>query len=357
MLSFAHYASIFALLFNTISDLINKNPLFAVDCLLVIKSLYKGQTPMDETKIVKAKCQKTGIYYGLTVKRFQDIWKVVDVIPLTQEQGKLLSSEVKQSRFETNSNLLPCYSCGSRIVGGCKCPEKTNNCSPQMGYHFNCVYCQHLKVDYSKGRMESARLGQNSGQITLEQGKKVKITFSNVKWKKYDKIQHHTHRLEYAMIEPKVHVIANEDKIEFHGYNVSEMDEGVYYTIDGKDDFEISCDVNTSTIQPHPGGCLSIEMGIITAKIDQGGGSFFLAEKPVARVGAQFSMTLSVTDGGRYMVVIDGSKAGEMTTRNARTVDIRFGFTHSSHDCSMLSHAYISDIQMSQTRGGSQGKQ
>lgn len=309
---------------------------------------------MDETKIVKARCKKTKLYYGLTVKKIQDVWKVVDVIPLTAEQGSLLTSEVKQPRFETNGNLLACYRCGSRVVGGCRCPEKENACSPRMGYHFNCIYCHNLEVDYSRGKPSVSYAGQGPGEITLVQGKKVKITFSNVKWEKYDRILHHPHAESFAKYEPKVHIVADEEKIEFHGYNVSEMNEGVFYTIGGNDDFEISCDVDTSTIKPHPGGCLSIEMGAITARIDQNGGSFFLGGQAVAQVGSRFSMTLSLTEGGRYTVTVNGKKAGEVFKRNGQSVEVRFGFSHGSHYCEMLSHAYITGIQMSQTPGGRQ---
>src|SRR5699024_3508498 len=65
------------------------------------------------------------------------------------------------------------------------------------------------------------------------------VTFSNVEWEKYDHISDHPSGAEFN--EPTVHVIADEKKIEFHGYNISQMDEGVTYTIDGSDDFEIEC--------------------------------------------------------------------------------------------------------------------
>ena len=55
------------------------------------------------------------------------------------------------------------------------------------------------------------------------------VTFSNVEWKKFDNIRVHPSGAKYN--EPRIHVVANRDNIEFHGYNVSEMDEGVYYKI------------------------------------------------------------------------------------------------------------------------------
>ena len=303
---------------------------------------------MSESKMVKAICKKTGISFGLEVKKFGTDWKVVNAVRLSDEEASVLTSEVKQSTFETNNNLVACRTCGNRKIGGCKCPKKTHQCSKKMKYQFDCVYCQEVEIDYSKARGLSRNA--QSDEITLEQGQKVKITFSNVEWKKYDRITHHPSGAWYK--EPKTHIIANEERIEFHGYNVSAMDEGVYYSIGSDDDFEISCDVNTSTIQPHPGGHLLISMGIITAQLDQGGGVFYLDGKQVAQVGSKFNMCLSLSDGGNHRIAINGKVVGTLYKKNIQGVNIVFGFKHSAHNCRILSHAYISDIQMSQTKGG-----
>lgn len=303
---------------------------------------------MSESKMLKAICKKTGICFGLEVKRFGSDWKVVNAVRLSDDEASVLTSEVKQATFETNNNLVACRTCGNRKIGGCKCPKKAHQCSKKMKYEFDCVYCQELEIDYSKAR--GLPRNAQSDEITLEQGQKVKITFSNVEWKKYDRITLHPSGARYN--EPKTHIIANEEKIEFHGYNVSAMDEGVYYSIGSDDDFEISCDVNTSTIQPHPGGHLLISMGIITAQLDQNGGVFYLDGKQVAKVGSKFNMCLSLSHGGKYTITINGKVAGTGYKKNKQSVDIVFGFKHSSHDCHILSHAYISDIQMSQTKGG-----
>ncbi len=306
---------------------------------------------MNETKVVKGKCKKTGIYYGLTVARFGTIWKVVDVIPMTQDEARVLTSEVKQPTFETNANLLPCKRCGNRRVGGCRCSQQLHSCSPRMGYCFDCIYCHNFEPDFSRARVSP---GTGATEITLAQGKKVRISFSNVKWEKYDNIQPHASPAEFWHIEPKVHVIAKDQDIEFHGYNVSEMDEGVYYTIDARDDFEIICDVDTSTVHAHPKGFLYIQMGIITAQIDQNGGAFILDGQTVARVGTRFRMALSLTEGGKYRIEIDGRLVGEKIRQSWKDIDIRFGFWHESHFCSELTAAYVRNIEMSQTPGGRQ---
>ncbi len=307
-----------------------------------------------ERKFVKVKCKKTGIYYGLDVERFGSAWKVVNMTSLPDDKARIVTSEVRQPSFETNSNLLACRICGNRKVGGCSCARKMVQCKRGMDYQFACIYCSELEVDYSlPTRADLA--GIRGDKVTLEQGKEVKIvTFSNVEWTHFDNIQTHPTALEYLLIEPKKHVIANEENIEFHGYNVSEMNEGVFYMIKGHDDFEIECDVDTSTISPHPGGHLYVSFGAITAQITEKGGTFLLNGSQVAQVGSKFHMVLSVIDGC-YSVVINGVKKGEVRAPSQSDVKVTFGFWHSSHHCTQLSHAYMRGIKM--THGIQRGKQ
>ena len=128
------------------------------------------------------------------------------------------------------------------------------------------------------------------------------------------------------------------------------MDEGVYYTIGKNDDFVIECDVDTSTILPHPGGHMYISLGIITAKINQKGGSFYMdgSSTAVAKVGSKFHMKLSLTEGGRYEVELDGRHCGQVVKPTRGKVKIIFGFRHDKHRCAKLSHAYVNGIKMQQ---------
>ena len=103
---------------------------------------------MEKPKFVKAKCQKTGRWYGLSVKQIQGRWKVVDMIDLSDSEAALLASEVKQDSFESNANLIPCSVCGGRRVAGCGCSKKKHQCSKGMKYHFDCLYCNELEIDY-----------------------------------------------------------------------------------------------------------------------------------------------------------------------------------------------------------------
>lgn len=191
------------------------------------------------------------------------------------------------------------------------------------------------------------QIGTRSGQSLVHKYKAV--TFSNVEWIKYDNILAHPSGAQYN--EPSIHVIANEENIEFHGYNVSAMNEGVRYTIDPDDDFEIECDINTSTISPHPGGYLEISLGLISAHLTENGGSILLGGESVANVSSRFHLRMSLTNGGDYEVEIDGNTVGRKTQASEESVDIRFGFVHDSHCCHLLSHAYVSDISMMQAVG------
>lgn len=106
-----------------------------------------------ESKMLKAKCKKTGQYFGLELREIEGKWLVVNMVRLSEDESKVIASEVKQSVFVTNKNLLPCLKCGSRIVGRCNCAKKKHSCSPSMKYQFDCIYCDELEIDYSRPRM------------------------------------------------------------------------------------------------------------------------------------------------------------------------------------------------------------
>ncbi|GHU52964.1 hypothetical protein AGMMS49975_09920 [Clostridia bacterium] len=186
--------------------------------------------------------------------------------------------------------------------------------------------------------------GRSANQDVVHKFKAV--TFSNVEWSNYDNISSHPSGAKYN--EPKVHVKANEKAIEFHGYNISAMDEGVYYTLGNDDDFEIECDIDTSDIKPHPGGNVNITLGIIRASLSLNGGDMFLDGTPVATVGSRFTLKMSLSHGGHYEIYIDDKLVGSKDKPDERNVDVRFGLEHGGHHCELLSHAYISNINMRQ---------
>ncbi|MBQ3016465.1 MAG: TerD family protein [Clostridia bacterium] len=130
---------------------------------------------MSDTKMVKARCRATNKYFGLEVKQVGREYKVVDFIPLSTEESALLCSEVKQSSFYTNDNLIPCQKCGSRKIGGCAHIKDSKSCS--VPYNFQCAYCSQLQIDYSVPKRVAGR--RDGELITLTQGQVVKISFAN----------------------------------------------------------------------------------------------------------------------------------------------------------------------------------
>lgn len=133
---------------------------------------------MAESKFLKAYCSKTGRYYGLEIKKFGSKWKVVNMISVSDDEGRLLSSEVEQPFFETNDNLLACHRCGNRKVGGCSCSTRNHPCTKNMKYQFDCIYCSELKVDYSLPTASDVG-GRAGGTVKLSQGQEVKIRYSD----------------------------------------------------------------------------------------------------------------------------------------------------------------------------------
>ncbi len=196
----------------------------------------------------------------------------------------------------------------------------------------------------------SIAAGQHLGVIGTSQNvvhKYKEITFSNTEWEKYDNLSYHEPAHNFH--EPKVHVVANKKKIEFHGYNISAMDEGVRYIINPRNDFEIECDINTSTIKEHPGGHLVISIGPISAHLNQSGGELFMDNNAVGRVPSKFHLKMSLCNGGDYEIAVDKKVIGSTHSDSFDDVEIIFGFVHDSHYCELISHAYVSDIQMHET--------
>ena len=129
-------------------------------------------------KFIKARCRKTGRWYGLEVKSFGGTWKVVNMLDLSDSEAAVTSSEVRQDTFFTADNLLACLQCGSRKVGGCNCFKKRNSCSKSMKYQFQCTYCDELEIDYSLPT-RTGNSGKEGETITLSQGQEVKIRYAD----------------------------------------------------------------------------------------------------------------------------------------------------------------------------------
>ena len=133
---------------------------------------------MSESKFLKAYCDRIKQYFGLEIKKFGSQWKVVNMIHLSSDEAKIISSEIEQSFFETNSNLIACRSCGNRKVGGCSCARRRIRCERNMKYEFDCIYCDSLKIDQSLPT--ASEVGHRAGgTVTLSQGQEVKIRYAD----------------------------------------------------------------------------------------------------------------------------------------------------------------------------------
>ncbi len=104
---------------------------------------------MEESKILKGRCKKTGAQFGMELKSYGGEWKVVNMIKMTDAEADGIRSEVRQPRFVTHTNLIPCQKCGSRVVGGCACAKAGAVCTKEMKYKFACLYCNEFEINYS----------------------------------------------------------------------------------------------------------------------------------------------------------------------------------------------------------------
>lgn len=134
-----------------------------------------------DTKFLKAYCEKTRQYFGIEIRQIDGIWKAVNFIQLSQAEARAITSEVRQSSFSTNDNLLPCSKCGGRVVGDCRCACGLI-CQNRGEYNFQCIYCKNLKIDYSSA---SSVAGYKDGDVVrLSQGQEVKISFKGTPLKR-----------------------------------------------------------------------------------------------------------------------------------------------------------------------------
>lgn len=137
---------------------------------------------MQDARFLKARCKKTGQYVGLEIWKFGSTWKVVNAVPLSSDEAKIVYSEIRQPRFETNSNLVPCTKCKSRVISGCSCEKRVHKCGSD-NFNFQCVYCKELEIDYSRniGRTPYTKW---AGQSNIPDS--IKDRFGNPQGSQYD---------------------------------------------------------------------------------------------------------------------------------------------------------------------------
>lgn len=126
------------------------------------------------SEIIKARCKKINQYFTLELNKVGSSYKVINMTLLDDDKAKFVVSKIKQPKFETAENLLPCYKCNSRVIGGCSCAKSKVKCEKGK-WDFQCVYCKEFEIDYNLPSQDDIR-GMVGKEIVLEQNQTVKIS-------------------------------------------------------------------------------------------------------------------------------------------------------------------------------------
>ncbi len=137
---------------------------------------------MNEARFLKARCKKTGHYIGLEIWKIGGKWKVVNAVPLSNDEARIVYSEVRQPVFETNSNLVACAKCKNRAISGCNCSKRNHPCTAD-DFHFDCIYCKELEIDYSRP-IAHGPYTKWAGQSNIPDS--IKDRFGNPQGSQYD---------------------------------------------------------------------------------------------------------------------------------------------------------------------------
>ncbi len=97
---------------------------------------------MAEPKYAIAWCAKSRQLYHLALAADGRT-----VTSFTQTAGSC--STTRPSRLPdlvTDATLRPCPRCGGRQVSGCSCLHTLVACEIGIGYRFQCIYCDQLRI-------------------------------------------------------------------------------------------------------------------------------------------------------------------------------------------------------------------
>lgn len=100
---------------------------------------------------LKAKCRKTGKWFGLEVEKIGSSPAVItNFVDITEEMANHITPQYSvDPHIETGKNLIPCKYCRSRKFGNCSCNKRRKTCRSTDKYDFQCVYCDELEIDYT----------------------------------------------------------------------------------------------------------------------------------------------------------------------------------------------------------------
>ena len=100
---------------------------------------------------LKAKCRKTGKWFGLEVEKNGTSPAVItNFVDITEEMAQHITPQYSvDPHIETGRNLVACKYCHSRKFGNCSCNKRRKSCRATDKYDFQCVYCDELEIDYT----------------------------------------------------------------------------------------------------------------------------------------------------------------------------------------------------------------
>lgn len=142
---------------------------------------------MKNTKLLKAFCKQTGQHFCFEMANTTNGWRAVNMIWITDEEAKIICSEINQAEYFSNTNLLPCLHCGTRKLGGCKCSPKVHSCTKGMKYQFDCAYCSELVWDYSRSNNSKTPYNKWAGISNIPNA--IKDKYGNPEGSQYDLAQ------------------------------------------------------------------------------------------------------------------------------------------------------------------------
>ena len=142
---------------------------------------------MKNTKLLKAYCRNTGQHFCFEMAKISGSWKAVNMIWLTNDESKIICSEINQPEYYSHTNLLPCLHCGNRKLGGCKCSPKVHPCTKGMKYQFDCAYCSELVWDYSRSNNSKTPYTKWAGISNIPNA--IKDKYGNPEGSQYDLAQ------------------------------------------------------------------------------------------------------------------------------------------------------------------------
>lgn len=113
-----------------------------------------------DIQILKGYCPVSKKYYLLTLEKFGSEYKIVDMTVKSDQEAKSFVSTIRQDKFVTHENLIPCDTCHTRTIASCNCPKTKGKCHSR--FFFQCCYCKNFQIVYDEisGTMGEIKVGQ-----------------------------------------------------------------------------------------------------------------------------------------------------------------------------------------------------